>query len=230
MLRLARRHRGAGKPRNDALQAQAPIPSAAQQIAGPCCRCPRRCARATVPDTGMERLVELRKRTNGRFARGQSRNAHLHAACYHESLEPFMARGRHSRGRSRPAKSTASGTPSIGRIDAMPKTAAALFSLSGPAGSWDSTVNEVKADARSTWSTSRSVPQPQPGSDDARKGNAVAHVGRNAASAYHVRSGHVGPNAVGSAMRAYLGAPTIGSAAQRRSRAEHERFRVRRAR
>lgn len=63
----------------------------------------------------------------------------FHVACYHRSLEPFMARGRALR---------ASGTAGAqvdsvrfaevkrGRL-AMPTQPAALYSLSGPAGSYD---------------------------------------------------------------------------------------------
>ena len=69
----------------------------------------------------------------------------FHVACYHESLEPFMARGRALR---------ASGVTGE-QVDTvrfreiregtlkMPAGPAALHSLSGPAGSWNADSNTV---------------------------------------------------------------------------------------
>ena len=69
----------------------------------------------------------------------------FHVACYHRSLEPFMARGRSLR---------ASGVTGD-RVDSvrfaeirggklrMPRHAAALYSLTGPAGSFDPTTGAV---------------------------------------------------------------------------------------
>ena len=71
--------------------------------------------------------------------------ARFHVACYHRSLEPFMARGRSLR---------ASGVTGdqvdtvrfaeirAGKL-AMPSQPAALYSLTGPAGSYDAATNVV---------------------------------------------------------------------------------------
>jgi hypothetical protein len=92
-------------------------------------------------------LVELRKGSNGMICLADDPGAPaFHVACYHDSLEPFMARGRALRAsgitgeqvdtvRFRELKE--------GKLK-MPAGPAALWSLSGPAGSWDSTTNEVK--------------------------------------------------------------------------------------
>ena len=70
--------------------------------------------------------------------------ARFHVACYHQSLEPFMARGRALRA----AGTTGAKVDSVrfaevkrGRL-AMPRQAA-LYSLTGPAGSYDAATNSV---------------------------------------------------------------------------------------
>jgi hypothetical protein len=92
-------------------------------------------------------LVELRKGSNGMICLADDPSLPpFHVACYHDSLEPFMARGRALRAsgitgeqvdtvRFRELKE--------GKLK-MPTGPAALWSLSGPPGSWDSTTNEVK--------------------------------------------------------------------------------------
>ncbi|MEO8450205.1 MAG: hypothetical protein ABI647_10470 [Gemmatimonadota bacterium] len=132
-----------------ALQGQAPIPSAAQQIAAAVLPLPvpMRAGATVLGYRDGPALVELRKGTNGMICLADNPAAPaFHAACYHESLEPFMARGRSLRAAGvAPEKvdSVRNAEALAGSI-AMPKTAAALFSLSGPAGSWDATTNEVK--------------------------------------------------------------------------------------
>jgi hypothetical protein len=70
----------------------------------------------------------------------------FHAACYHRSLEPFMARGRELRAQGvidraiidsvRQAEAESGALP-------MPEHPAALYSLTGPAGAFDAATGEV---------------------------------------------------------------------------------------
>jgi hypothetical protein len=62
--------------------------------------------------------------------------ARFHVACYHRSLEPFMARGRELRARGQVAEVDSVRNTEIrsGRL-AMPRQPAALYSLTGAAGS-----------------------------------------------------------------------------------------------
>jgi hypothetical protein len=91
-------------------------------------------------------LVELRKGTNHMICLADDPSAaNFHVACYHESMEPFMARGRALRAsgvtgdqvdtvRFREVKD--------GKLK-MPTEPAALWQLSGPAGSYDPVANKV---------------------------------------------------------------------------------------
>jgi hypothetical protein len=67
----------------------------------------------------------------------------FHVACYHRSLEPFMARGRALRAAG--VKGDQVDSARFGEIRkgtlAMPKTPAALYSLTGPVGSYDPATN-----------------------------------------------------------------------------------------
>lgn len=69
----------------------------------------------------------------------------FHAACYHRSLEPFMARGRALRASmaAPEADSVRSREVRTGAL-AMPSTPTALYSLTGPAGSVDAATGEVR--------------------------------------------------------------------------------------
>jgi hypothetical protein len=94
-----------------------------------------------------KKLVELRKGTNAVLCLADDPEiAAFHVACYHNSLDPFMARGRSLRAegvtgdqvdsvRFREAKE--------GKLK-LPSGPAALWTLSGPAGSWDPATNAVK--------------------------------------------------------------------------------------
>ena len=69
----------------------------------------------------------------------------FHVACYHRSLEPFMARGRALRAagvKGDQVDSARFAEIRKGRL-MMPKQPAALYSLTGPAGSYDSTTGTV---------------------------------------------------------------------------------------
>ena len=124
------------------------VPPAAQQIAAVVLALPaeyRAGAKVLGYKAGTKGLVTLREGT-GPFTCLASDPAGkmFHAACYHQSLEPFMARGRELR---------ASGTPD-NRVDTvrfaevmsgkleMPKHPASLYQLFG--GTFDAAANTVK--------------------------------------------------------------------------------------
>lgn len=71
------------------------------------------------------------------------KNDRFHVACYHRSMEPFMARGRALRAQG----ITGNGVDSVRYAEAkagtlpLPKEPAALYSLTGPAGSYDAATN-----------------------------------------------------------------------------------------
>ena len=126
----------------------APIPAPDRQVAAAVLALP-----ATMRDSAKVlgyreagSLVELRRGTNGMICLADNpADSTFHVACYHESLEPFMARGRALR---------ASGVTGE-QVDTvrfreiregtlkMPAGPAALHSLSGPAGSWNADSNTV---------------------------------------------------------------------------------------
>lgn len=137
-----------------ALRAQAPasptIPVPAQQIAAAVLALPqefRTDARVLGYQAGRRELVVLRE-GKGPFTCLASEPAaqRFHVACYHQSLEPFMARGRALR---------ASGVTSD-RVDSvrfaevrarkltMPTHAATLYSLSGAPDAYDAATNTVR--------------------------------------------------------------------------------------
>lgn len=69
----------------------------------------------------------------------------FHVACYHQTLEPFMARGRELRaeGKSRDeVMSVREQEVEAGTLE-MPQTPTALYSLTGPAGSFDPATGSV---------------------------------------------------------------------------------------
>lgn len=92
-------------------------------------------------------LVALRPGTNGMICLADNpADSAFHVACYHESLEPFMARGRALRaaGVTGPQVDTVRFREIAERTLAMPEGPAALYSLSGPAGSWNPDSNTVQ--------------------------------------------------------------------------------------
>ena len=127
--------------------AQAPVtPPADQQIAAAVLAMPASLrADATVLGYGADgKLVLLRKGTgNMTCLASDPKGEQLHVACYHKSMEPFMARGRALR---------ASGVTG-GQVDTvrfrevksgklpMPKAPATLYQLFG--GTFDSSKNEI---------------------------------------------------------------------------------------
>lgn len=125
-----------------------PIPrlSEAQQIASAVLALPvqfRDDARVLGYKAGSKDLVPLRE-TNGEFTcLATQPNAPLHLACYHNSLEPFMARGRQLRAngvKDDKVDTTRFAEVTSGKL-AMPKQPAALYQLFG--GKYDATANTV---------------------------------------------------------------------------------------
>jgi hypothetical protein len=184
-------------------QSTAPAPAAApapeaQQIAAAVLPLPEEFrAGATVLGyrPGSAELVRLRE-GDGPFICLATNPAEprFHVACYHESLEPFMARGRELR------KQGVAGSQvdtvrfaeiAAGKL-AMPTQAAALYSLSGPADAFDAATGTAPkarglfvvyiagATAESTGLSARPV-----------QGIAVDHVPGDAEGAHHVRAEHV---------------------------------------
>jgi hypothetical protein len=119
-----------------------PPPPASQQITAAVLPLPEQFrASATVLGYGAKgSLQELRKGT-GPFICLASDPAgeRFHVACYHRSLEPFMARGRELRAqgvKGQQVDSVRFAEARAGRLQ-MPNQPAALYSLTGPAGSFD---------------------------------------------------------------------------------------------
>jgi hypothetical protein len=118
------------------------VPPATQQIAAAVLAAPEEYrGTATVLGYGANgKLQELRK-GSGPFVCLASDPAgeQFHVACYHRSLEPFMARGRTLRARGVKGAQVDSlrfAEIRAGRL-ALPKHPAALYTLSGPAGAFD---------------------------------------------------------------------------------------------
>lgn len=85
--------------------AQAVIPPAPEQIAGAVTPLPtdRRAGATVLGYDASGKLVTLRKGTNDMICLASDpKGKDFHAACYHESMEPFMARGRELRAAGTP--------------------------------------------------------------------------------------------------------------------------------
>lgn len=130
-------------------QTASSLPTAEQQIAAAVLALPEgmRAGAAVLGYHTPGHLVELRKGSNGMTCLSDDPSVpSFHVACYHESLEPFMARGRALRAegvKGGMVDSTRFKEIKAGTLK-MPTTPAALYSLSGEAGSWDPATNEVK--------------------------------------------------------------------------------------
>ncbi len=129
----------------------ASIPTAATQIAAATLPLPD-AMRANATVLGYRtanRLEQLRKGSNGMtcLAHNPADADRFHVACYHDSLEPFMARGRALRAQSVSAARVDSmrfAEVASGRLK-MPASGA-LYSLTGPAGDFDAaTVSAPKS-------------------------------------------------------------------------------------
>lgn len=94
--------------------------------------------------TGPNTTKVLRKGTGRMICLADQPTPNFHVACYHDSLEPFMARGRRLRAAGMSPQEAAekrNAEVDAGRL-AMPMRAA-LWSLSGPSGSWDPATNAL---------------------------------------------------------------------------------------
>jgi hypothetical protein len=125
------------------------VPPAAQQVAAAVLPLPATMqAAATVLGYGGDgMLVRLRQGTNGMVCLADSpTQANFHVACYHESLEPFMARGRALRAEG--VERAQVDTVRFAEIKSgklkMPNGPAALYSLTGDPGSYDPVTNAAK--------------------------------------------------------------------------------------
>jgi hypothetical protein len=133
----------------------APPASEAQQIASAVLPLPtefRGDARVLGYRAGSKELVTLRE-GNGAFIclASNPANALFHVACYHRSLEPFMARGRALRAagvKGDKVDSARFAEIRTGKL-AMPKQAAALYSLTGSANTAYDTTTKTVPGARS---------------------------------------------------------------------------------
>ena len=143
-----------------AVRAQAPastaIPDPAQQIAAAVLALPqefRADARVLGYQAGRRELVPLRE-GKGPFTclASEPGAQQFHVACYHQSLEPFMARGRALRasGVTGDRVDTVRFAEVRARKLAMPAHAAALYSLFGAADAYDAATGTVR-DARSLY-------------------------------------------------------------------------------
>jgi hypothetical protein len=120
----------------------AQVPPAPQQITAALLAAPKEFRQdATVLGyTADGKLTTLRKGTGPMICLASKPGGkQFHVACYHRSLEPFMARGRALRAQGVPEERVDSvrfADVRAGRL-AMPRRAAMLYSLTGPAGSFD---------------------------------------------------------------------------------------------
>ncbi len=131
------------------LAAQSPAPAPEPQIAGAVLALPEgmRAGAAVLGYREPGKLVQLRAGSNGMICLADNPAIPtFHVACYHDSLEPFMARGRSARAEGVAEElvdSVRFREIREGRLK-MPTQPAALWQLSGPAGSWDPATNEYK--------------------------------------------------------------------------------------
>ena len=140
-----------GMTRAQGTPASAAIPPEREQVAAAVLPLPRQFREgATVLGYGPDgRLTTLRRGAGSFICLAPDPGATaFHVACYHESLEPFMARGRALRASG--VKGEQVDTVRFAEVRAgrlrLPTGAAALYSLTGPRGKFDVT-------APATWAT-----------------------------------------------------------------------------
>jgi hypothetical protein len=100
---------------------------------------------------GSATLSVVRKGTNGMMCLAPDpKAANFHVACYHESMEAFMLRGRELRaqGVTGPQVDTIRFAEAKSGKLVLPKQPASLYSLTGPAGSFDAVMGEAKTARR----------------------------------------------------------------------------------
>ncbi|HLR32762.1 MAG TPA: hypothetical protein VK074_09745 [Fodinibius sp.] len=135
------------------LMGQQPIPSSQQQIMGAVSAAPDSLqAEATVLGYNADTTrATLRKGSNNLVCLADDpREPEFHVACYHEGLEPFMARGRELKGEGMSRKEVdliRRSEIKSGKLP-MPEKPMALYSLSGPQDAVnydDATIENVSA-------------------------------------------------------------------------------------
>lgn len=99
-------------------------------------------------NAGATTLSVLKKGTNGMTCLAPDpKREQFHVACYHDSMEPFMLRGRELRAKGmtkiEQVDSTRFAEIKSGKLS-LPKLPASLYSLTGPAGSFDAAMGEAK--------------------------------------------------------------------------------------
>ena len=130
------------------VQAQSALPTVEQQIAGAVLPMPEgmRAAATVLGYREAGKLTVIRQGTNGMICLADSPAVPtFHVACDHESLDPFMARGRSARAEGVPEQQVDTvrfKEIAEGKLK-MPSQPAALWQLSGPEGSWNPVTNEV---------------------------------------------------------------------------------------
>jgi hypothetical protein len=138
------------------LQAQGPVPTAAsvtvppadQQIAAAVSAAPRemRDGATVLGYLADRRFVTLREGTNDLICLASDpAGSRFHVACYHRSLEPFMARGRALRAQGVHGDAVDSARfreIAAGQLK-MPPQPAALYTLTGPPGSFDPSTGQA---------------------------------------------------------------------------------------
>jgi hypothetical protein len=93
------------------------------------------------------KLIQLRSGSNGMTCLAPDpKRTNFHVACYHDAMEPFMARGRALReaGTKEEQVDTVRFAEAKSGKLALPNGAAALYSLTGPPGSFDAASGEAK--------------------------------------------------------------------------------------
>ena len=122
-------------------------PDAAEQIAGAVSPAPEEMRDgATVLGYSGGELITLREGEGDLICLADKPgDERFHAACYFKALEPFMARGRELRAQGKQRDEvleTRAADIESGKL-AMPAGPSALYSLTGPAGSFDPGTSEV---------------------------------------------------------------------------------------
>jgi hypothetical protein len=124
------------------------VPPTDQQIVAAVSAAPRelREGAAVLGYSAEGRLVSLRPGSNDLICLANDpAGTRFHVACYHRSLEPFMARGRALRAqgiRGDAVDSTRFREIAAGELK-MPAQPAALYTLTGPPGSFDASTGQV---------------------------------------------------------------------------------------
>ncbi len=122
-------------------------PPAAEQIAGAVSPAPEGMRDgATVLGYSGSEMISLREGEGDLICLADNpADERFHAACYFKALEPFMARGRELRAQGKErgeVLETRAADIESGKLE-MPEGPTALYSLTGPAGSFDPATGEV---------------------------------------------------------------------------------------